>query len=175
MASCYNIDRQTAPAEARKLFGETKPDKVRESTTEIARLIREDIKTAKKAGLLPKALKVSVRRDYFAGGSSIDCMITKAPFLCINPEYIAEYDANPHQFGNYEARPLTIDCYRALQVIQLIVDQYNYDNSDSMTDYFDVNFYDHVSIHWEYESNEKAQIRAAQAQGLNIKPREMAA
>ena len=27
-----------------------------------------------------------------------------------------------------------------------IVNQYNYDNSDSQTDYFDVNFYTHLNL-----------------------------
>lgn len=174
MATLYHLNRETAPEEARKMFGESKPEEMSKSTTEIAKLIREDIKTAKKAGLLPKALKVSVRRDYFAGGSSIDCMITKAPFLCVNPDYIAECDKDPNAWQNRDNKPLTPQCYRALQIIQLIVDQYNFDHSDSMTDYFHVNFYDSVSIHWEYESAEKDQIRKALAQGLKIKPREAA-
>lgn len=34
-------------------------------------------------------------------------------------------------------------------------DSYNYNNSDAMTDYFDVNFYGHAQISWEYEQTEE--------------------
>lgn len=50
------------------------------STTEIAKLIRKEIKEC-----FPN-IKVSVRTQYFSGGSSIDVYITNAGFKPINPQ-----------------------------------------------------------------------------------------
>lgn len=45
---------------------------------------------------------------------------------------------------------LTKEAHQILQDVVKITNQYNYDNSDSTIDYFDTNFYLHMSIgHWD--------------------------
>lgn len=41
---------------------------------------------------------------------------------------------------------ITQEGHNLLQRVVQVVEQYNYDNSDPMTDYFDVNFYSHFEI-----------------------------
>jgi len=122
------------------------------STTEIAALIRSDIKLAQKRGTLPK-IKISVTRDYFSGGSSIDVNIKSLPEG--QQLYTAEYlDATQNLTQpppyDYFPRPkmYTDNVQNWLDQLQAIVDAYKMDNSDSMTDYFHVNFYDHVGIYY---------------------------
>ncbi len=65
---------------------------------------------------------------------------------------------NYHQLNHYTLREnfdknkwcngvfLTEKAHKVLQGVVEIVDQYNYDESDPMTDYFNVNFYLHLNI-----------------------------
>jgi|GEM_PF-1869061 len=122
------------------------------SSTEISKLIREDIKSAKKRGQLPGTLKVSVKTDYFAGGSSIDLKITALPDgqTLISPEWIVATDNGKN--GNYHGVPrYTPPVQRWIDLLKEIHSSYNRDNSDSMSDYFSVNYYGDVSIDWKLE------------------------
>ena len=53
-----------------------------------------------------------------------------------------EYEADKWCNGVY----LTKEGHDLLQRVVKIIDEYNYDDSDSMTDHFDVNFYMHINI-----------------------------
>ena len=139
------------------------------STTEIAKLIRADIKQAIKEGLLPDRWKYSVKSRSFAGGSSIDVrvrdcadgwieceghvpgskqMLPNGGWTALNCPNVwcsarndPEYAhaATPHKVLGEEARV-------AKMTLQRIHDSYNHDGSDAMTDYFDVNFYGTVDF-----------------------------
>ena len=89
-----------------------KPESVIHNTKEIAKICRTKLRK-----LFPM-VKFSVTSSSFTGGSEIHCSIKESPF---------EEDS----------------IY--LKVIMLyatkLINSYNYDNSDIMTDYFDVNFY----------------------------------
>ena len=89
-----------------------KPKSIIRDTKEIAKICRTKLRK-----LFPM-VKFSVTTSRFSGGSEISCSIKESPF---------EKDS----------------IY--LKVIMLyateLINSYNYDNSDSMTDYFDVNFY----------------------------------
>lgn len=127
------------------------------STTEIAKLIRQDIKDAQKRGTLPKTLKVSVRSEYYSGGSSIDAYITALPegVAIHTPEYIQATDnlKNPVPYDFHPKPAVYTEAVQSyLDILNLVVNSYNMDNSDSMTDYFHVKFYGHVGIHYELES-----------------------
>lgn len=61
------------------------------STTQIAALVREEIKAAVKAGTLP-AGKYSVRSQSYSGGSSIDVRISGLTGQVFEPEYLARGD-----------------------------------------------------------------------------------
>lgn len=150
------------------------------STTEISKAIRQDIKQAVKEGLLPGSpVQFSVRTEYFSGGSSIDITVrnwdsawqecdgtvpgtrkewpdggstaTACPNLwCAarnDPERAAH--ATPHLV-------LTEHGQAAKMTLDRIINAYNHDGSDVMTDYFDVRFYGHVT----FESPDGAAFRA---------------
>ena len=59
-------------------------------SSDLPALMRADIKNAVTRGLLPKGLKVSVRRDSYSGGCSIDMRITAVPagVEVYNPEFL---------------------------------------------------------------------------------------
>jgi hypothetical protein len=84
---------------------------------DIAKLIRADLKRE-----LPE-LKTSVRIERYSMGRSCNVHVT-----------MDKYPTHEEQ-----------DPIRT--TIRKITDQYNYDNSDPMTDYFNVSFYSNVSFH----------------------------
>lgn len=110
------------------------------SRVEIAKLIRADIKAAAAAGELPAGLKVAVRTSRYAGGGSIDVAITAAPLNPVNPAWVSLPDNEKWGPGRTVDR-FTVEGQRIAAVIAEIHASYNYDNSDSMTDYFHVRYY----------------------------------
>lgn len=119
------------------------------SRKEIAARIREDIKAAKKAGLISAEIKISVRCD----AHSIDVRVTAVPegFRQWNPEYVAWRQANPHGWDCpiMACDQLSAEWSKLRAVLKEIHGAYNRDNSDSMSDYFDVRYYGDIEIHWE--------------------------
>jgi hypothetical protein len=111
---------------------------------EIAKRLRREIREAIKAGTLPKGLKTSVTIDRFAGGQSCDIRIKALPFPLLNPDWRRSRPASGLDLYTGQARDVLDELSRMLGA-------YNRDNSDSQTDYFDVHFYGHVGVHWEYE------------------------
>lgn len=113
---------------------------------EIAKLIRKDIAATIKNGDLPgKAeMKVTVRISRFSMGQSIDVnakLLDRAARVTDdNPESVAYGRGYPGSFA-YTHEALAID-----HKLQAIVDAYNYDNSDSLTDYHENKFYGMVSV-----------------------------
>lgn len=125
---------------------------------DIAKLIRKDIKTAIKEGKLPE-MKTSVRINRYSGGQSLTIDIKEfkvGGFL--NPEYIKAYHKNPHlAYTEYPPRYYPF-VERALEDLERIANAYNYDNSDSMFDYFDVNYYTTIGINWEVEKEQREEL-----------------
>lgn len=128
---------------------------------DIAKAIRKEI-----ADALPAGFKVSVRQNNSTGSSAIRAEITAIPSdqQLFSSEYLA------HVIENGESEPFRGERYSpavlgALSDIKRIADQYNYDNSDSMTDYFDVNFYFNVSVdHSLAADRKKIELGQMQAQ-----------
>lgn len=119
------------------------------SLTALAKLMRQDIKDAKMRGQLPKSVKVSVRTSRYSGGGSIDVSITALPEgqNLYSHDYIKATNnlTEPPPYGE------PISQYSEavtgwIEVLKQIHGAYNRDNSDSMTDYFDVNYYGSVGI-----------------------------
>ena len=113
---------------------------------DIAKLVRKEL-----AAEYPTkdGWKFSVKIDRYAGGQSMDV------FILSIPENVHAYDAEVYDIhfktmngegGAWDAMKFTDSFKRKFDDIKAIQDQYNYDNSDTMTDYFDVNFYGHVSL-----------------------------
>lgn len=161
-------------------------------TAAIAKLIRKDIKTAIKDGLLPERWKYSVKIDRFSGGSSIgvsvkdcaDAWVTCPGYkIGSKREFEGGWTATGcgdpwcKAGGEFKDRPearehdvLTEEAQVAKMTLDRIHSAYNHDGSDSMTDYFDVNYYGHVDFQskWaaEFEAEEKAR-KAARRAALN--------
>lgn len=119
----------------------------------IAKLMRADIKISRKLGLkaaepgeiaipdpiadAPAQIKISVRTQKYSGGGSINILIRDVPedwrTVCYD-------DRGNERRGCGPALAALADELRAIH------QAYNYNGSDAMTDYFDVNYYGGVSV-----------------------------
>lgn len=126
---------------------------------EIAKMIRKDIKKA-----LPN-LKTSVKISRYSMGQSIDVEIKNADFNPINEQYVRDmYSADGEYLYNNDttASRFSVIGETTLNAVNQIVQAYNYDNSDSMTDYFDVRFYGQVNYCSDFRQTQtQALLRAA--------------
>jgi hypothetical protein len=114
------------------------------SRVQVAALIRGEIKAAVKAGALPKT-KYSVRVSSYAGGGSIDVHIAlpEGMKMYAKDRLLADH-FRPHDFSRLYWKS---EEARALEAkVEAIVSAYNFDDSDSMTDYFHVRFYGRVEV-----------------------------
>ena len=150
-------------------YGSKYSETAKLSVVEVAALVRKEIKAAVKSGKLPAA-KYSVRSDH--NSMRIEASGFAFPVL----------DASSYELrGSYvdvirgmrigpdgqlvESRRTTAEAHRVHTVLNAIASAYNFDGSDSMTDYFHVRFYLSVSVEsaeGEYEAIE-ANLRAATA------------
>jgi len=146
----------------------TKEEKISLGIKEIARRIREKLKKEFKDCVF------SVTFKRFAGGSELEVSLMKASFKVIKDikeikeEDLVKYgitrekqeriqkekynQLNHYSFKNNYSDGynngvfLTRKAWEVLKRVCEIVNYYNYDDSDPMTDYFDVNFYFRLSI-----------------------------
>lgn len=156
-------------------------------TAAIAKLIRRDIKTAIFEGLLPCRWSYSVKTDRFAGGSSIDIRVkdcADAWMPCPGYKVGSRHDlpnggwtatgcGDPwckaggiHKDlpGAQEHDVLTEEAQAAKMTLERIHGAFNHDGSDTMVDYFDVNYYGSVDFQSvraaRWEAEEKARKTA---------------
>lgn len=125
------------------------------SVKEIAKLFRDEVKSEIKAGKLPKGLKLSVRIDRFAGGSSIDVKIKAVPGLIHNVEMLRAQvtGAPPPEVSRYTPQARAV-----VTRLEALLNEYNWQHMDPMTDYWNVKFYGNVE--WDYDL-ETAKVREA--------------
>jgi hypothetical protein len=103
---------------------------------QIAKKVRKDIAEAMRGGRLPK-MTVSVRISRYSMGQSIDVTLAGAPQPIFNPDRLR----SGHAHVDGRALPIYNDYGRdILEHVEAIVAAYNYDNSDSQSDYYDTNF-----------------------------------
>jgi hypothetical protein len=125
------------------------------STREIAALVRAEIKAAT-GKTIPKSTKVSVRSESFSGGSAIRLTVTAVPagFGICNPERVVRQAAEPHRHIDAVHCPyFTAEAEALLETITNLCQAYNRNNSDSSSDYFDVNFYGgHAQFSYELQN-----------------------
>lgn len=121
------------------------------STTEVAKLIRQDIKVARKVGVTgeatatvalrnpiadaPAEIKFGVRTEYFAGGSSIVIKINNIPEQWGYEERVVH--GHPAMMPTTALQELADD-------LAAVMAAYNYDGSDTRADYWHVRFYAQV-------------------------------
>ena len=142
---------------------ESKGDKYKEfgnlDVAEVAKRVRAEIKAKIKSGDFPAGLKVSVRVKRYSGGASVDADI-KAGLGQINPAYVEAYnrsiaqgqnDYNACQIARNQEGYWLDDAGKIIEEIKAMGEAYRRDNSDSMSDYFDCNFYYFCSVDWEYD------------------------
>lgn len=118
------------------------------STTEIAKLIRKDIKAlgwTKKNGF-----KISVTSEYFAGGSAIRVEAKEIPLTkeqSLTEKYLTHKDsedAGMARFVEQYDQKYTAQYKMIEEMLEHIIKSYNYSDCDSQIDYFNVNFYSDV-------------------------------
>lgn len=114
---------------------------------EVAKLLRTDIAAARKDGSLALSAhaKVSVRIDRYSMGCSIDVVVrgcTPAE-LWNTPGMESHYDGQDWTLYGGGRMPMRDAAHTRLTEL---MNAYKRDNSDSMTDYYDVNFAGHVTF-----------------------------
>lgn len=133
---------------------------------EIAKAVRKELKKA------APGCKFSVRTQYYSGGQSLHVELKAGPFDAFtNPEVkdmqlhnnYSDYETYKDRVEEWkenrapyepEIKEMTKACFKVVKKMTEITEAYNYDRSDSQTDYFDVNFYSHYSID-SYNKTEK--------------------
>jgi hypothetical protein len=121
---------------------------------EIAKRMRVNLRNAQSVGMLPEGATFSVTTDRYAGGQSVDVEVRGMP------DSWTYEPAEPGQFGHgrySEAAQATMGA------IKQMLAEYNRDNSDSMTDYFDVWFHAGVTIESERSAQWRAEEKARKA------------
>ena len=109
---------------------------------EIAKIIRKRLKKD-----CPKC-KFSVTISRYAGGQSMDISLMSGPFDGFNSKNKDRGHAQINQYSLEDSKD-SILSKEALEIMikaYKIANSYNYDDSDSMIDYFDTNFYLHLNI-----------------------------
>jgi len=131
-----------------RAYGSKYAENKNASTVAIAKLIREDIKNHINNGCLP-AGKYSVRSKYFSGGSSIHIEVKNIEHAVYTDEYI-NCVKNNLPVRDWPRCGYTLVAKNVLDTLKAISNQYNYDGSEVMVDYFDVNFYFNANFDWRW-------------------------
>lgn len=122
---------------------------------DIAKLVRKALKAE-----LP-GFKFSVNIDRFSGGEAIRVGLVEVPAGFNMAVYSEDAAA---MYGESRAVVYSPELVELLKAAKDIVERWNYDDSNSMVDYFSVNYYSSVSIKFgspAYE-NEKADRAVAE-------------
>lgn len=120
------------------------------STTQISKIIKTYCKE------MYPTWKFSVTSEYFSGGSAISVSVMEAPYYIFNDGIIKkdtcwDIDADEihlqiHSFSDRNKNLFVESAYLVMQDVYDFMQSYNYDDSDSMIDYFCTNFYSHFNI-----------------------------
>ena len=135
---------------------------------EIAKRVRVDIKDAVKVGALPKG-KYSVTIARYSMGQSIDVCWRwddSVKELLLNGRRLYYEALMPHHSSHHypaEAQERFSTNGRACTgALERILSAYNYDHSDSQSDYSDVNCHEHIHVDSRWE-DERRKIEGAEA------------
>lgn len=123
---------------------------------DVAKFVRKDIKAARKAGELPDG-KYSVRISRYSMGCSLTVNVSGLGFETANMDCFRAEALSP-DLRHYGVVVLPIYSEKANDLrdkLKAIVNAYNYNKSDSMTDYFDYAFSETISIALDYEGARK--------------------
>lgn len=132
----------------------------------IAKLVRKDIKTAVKAGALPKGLKASIRISRYSMGQSLNITITACPSITetpgltiLNHRRLLLDAQHPHR-GHHDmpieyVRIFSDESIAITKTIEGIALVYGYDRSEPMTDYYNSAFNLDVKFDYALEREER--------------------
>lgn len=114
------------------------------SIREIAALIRKDLKKYP----TKDGYKFSVRSEVFRGGQSIAVTIRSIPedIAVETSEFVTWREQNPHSSYLGAPQRYSDELTALIDDVKDIVNAYNFDNSDSSSDYFHQNFYDSIRL-----------------------------
>lgn len=115
------------------------------TTKETAKIIRQHLKTR-----FPE-VKFSVTSEY----SKIDIDIKQSPYSNNESEQLQNTAPWKYQEWQKKNNPELISI---AEYCKKLLSSYNYDDSDSMSDYFNTHFYSHVSIDWKYKQTEQTEV-----------------
>ncbi|OXD50691.1 hypothetical protein CE131_24635, partial [Vibrio parahaemolyticus] len=109
-------------------------------TGEIAKRIRAFIAQLKKAGKISNDVKISVRKPRYG---TLDLTLTDLPrnVMLYNPAYLQFEIDNPNSTTPHGMSRYTEAVDQLIEFVNAYVGQYDYNNSDTMTDYYDRNFF----------------------------------
>ena len=105
---------------------------------DVAQLIKKEILTKH------PEIKVSVSTESYSGGQSINIKVKDVPF-----KPYRKVELYPGENSSYYTLAYTEEGKALIEEIKTISNQYNRDNSDLQTDYFDVHFYCTPDYSWE--------------------------
>ena len=125
--------------------------------TEIAALIRSEIRAAAKADGPLRGCKTSVRFAWATHSMSIAIAIESAPVSIRNPAWVKANASNPHVYQEGVSRE-SAAAIAMLDECNRIADQYNRHDSDSQSDYFNDEFFCRVSFAHDLEKAHDAAI-----------------
>jgi hypothetical protein len=142
-----------------RTYGSKYQDTKELHVTDLAKLIRAEIKTAVKAGELP-LLTYSVRSRHAGMSRAIDIRVKgfeigSHPFPVVSPEFARNPTSRAGTAYRYtdEARVM-------LARLEVIREAYNYDASDPTTDYFDTRYYGASDFDGVEESAQRDRLAA---------------
>ena len=113
---------------------------------DIAKLVRKDLKET-----FGKDFKFSVTISRYSMGQSLDVSILESIRNYLNPTRVKDENSDESLYIS--------EGFEVLDKIKEKVDQYNYDNSDSQTDYFDVNFHSYVRFDMDLTDKWRNEIK----------------
>ena len=132
---------------------------------DIAKVLRKTFKDAAKSGDIPKEVKLSIRSSY----NSIDIDIKALPdsIPVFSDEFIQWEVEKEDRWGSLPGNISrhSTEMQALTRFIKDHANAYNYDRSDTMTDYFDTNFYLSVRVDHDLESRVKKDAIAAYSAG----------
>lgn len=121
----------------------TKSEKINLDIKDIAKAIRAELK--KKYS----DCKFAVNIERYSGGQSMTVALMEAPFEALTEQCCGRNYGQLNHFYIKDESTKSVATPEARKVMGDVVDTmkgYNFDESDSMTDYFHVNFYMHIAI-----------------------------
>ena len=121
---------------------------------EIAKLVRKDIKAAIKTGDLPQ-LKASVKISRYSMGQSLNVEIKEIDCQVMNPDRVSDDLLGVHPPNHTIC---TDAAYAIKDKVEALVNEYNRQDIDSMTDYYNVHFSSSINFSQELRETSKANI-----------------